>query len=147
MNCRARFFRDRGIDPDRICNVLEVPLTQINELDPDLASNMTIDGRRNANATRLGNPFKPRRDVDVVTEDIVRLDDHIANIDSNAEQNARVFWIIDCQVANTLLELGCSPNSRDSTRKFCQQSVPGVLDDATSVFGYCWIDCVRRECR
>ena len=35
MNCRAKFFRDRGIDPDRVCNVLEVPLTQINELEPD----------------------------------------------------------------------------------------------------------------
>src|ERR1700751_2561088 len=47
---RANAISDCGIDPDRAGNVFEVLLAQIGELNPDLASDLVVGRRRDADA-------------------------------------------------------------------------------------------------
>src|SRR6266699_3202004 len=67
---RAFFWTD-GVSPGRAANILQTELAQIDEICVDLASNLLIRGRRNANAARLSNTLKPRRNIDAIAEDVV----------------------------------------------------------------------------
>ena len=81
---------DHSIGPDRAVDVLEVLLAQIGELDADLASDLVVGRRGDADATGFCDALKPRRNIDAVSKDVMRLDDYVANIDADAEGNAPV---------------------------------------------------------
>jgi hypothetical protein len=70
----ARFFPDHSIGPDWAGNIFEVLLAQIGELDADLASDMIVGRRRNADAAGFCDAFKPRRNIYAVAKDVMRLD-------------------------------------------------------------------------
>src|SRR5207237_6649131 len=53
-----------GVSPGRPANILQTELTQIDEICVDLASNLLIRGRRNANASRPSKTLKPPRTTD-----------------------------------------------------------------------------------
>ena len=53
-----------------------------------------------ANTTWLGNPLKPSSDVDTVPENIVRLDDNIADIYAYAEDDSLVCCVFDRELSN-----------------------------------------------
>ena len=116
---------------------LEVLLAQIGELNPDLASDLIVDRRRDADAAGFCDALKPRRNVNAVSKDVVGLDDYVANIYAYAEDNAPLFHLTDCKFRNTSLELHSSSNRFDRARKLRQEPVAGVLHDAAAVFGDC----------
>ena len=93
----------------------------------------------------LCDAFKSRCDVYAVSEDIMRLDDYVADIDAHAESNAPVFRIADCKFLDTGLKLQSSSNRFDRARKLRQKPVAGVLHDAAAVFSDCWIDTLARS--
>ena len=144
--CRqAGFIPDQGIGPHRAVDVLEVLLAQISELDPDLASDLIVGRRRDADAAGLCDALKPRRDVDAVAKDVMGLDDYVADIDAHAESNAAVFRVTNCKFLDAGLKLHSSPNRFDRARKLRQEPVAGVLHDAAAVFGNCRGDSVRQK--
>src|SRR5215469_18652330 len=124
MGSRAQANR---IGTDRPGEVLVVLLSKINELDPALAPDLIVGRRRDADAAGFCNALKPRRDVDTVSKNIMRLDNYVADIDAHAESNALVFRIADCKVVDAGLELHSSPNCFDCARKLRQEPIPGVL--------------------
>ena len=83
--CRARPIPDHGIGPYRTGDVLEALLAQIGELNPDLAPDMIVGRRRDADAARFCDALKPRRDIDAVSKDVVRLDNNVADVDADTE--------------------------------------------------------------
>ena len=107
---RARSIPDHSIGPDRAVDVFEVLLAQIVELDPDFSSNVIVGSGRDADAAGLCNALKPCRDVNAVPENVVGLDDHVADVDSHTESNTRPSVIRDCKFLDTGLELHSSPN-------------------------------------
>jgi hypothetical protein len=60
-----------------VIDVFEVLVTQIGELNADLASDMIVGGRRDSNATRLCNALQPGRDVNAISKDVMRLDNYV----------------------------------------------------------------------
>src|SRR5215472_6730819 len=62
------------------------------------------------------------------------LDDHVAEIDPDAKGYAPPFRNVPLAVEHSALDLGSAARSVDNTRKFRQQAVAGVLDDAAPVF-------------
>ena len=64
-------------------------LAEIVEGESDLAAAPACTRLRDADAARLGDAFQPRGDVDAVAEDVVALDDDVADIDADAEFDAR----------------------------------------------------------
>src|SRR5580692_5493022 len=75
------------VGPYRMSNVLQVLLAKIRKFDRNLAADLIVGGRRDADAARFGDPFKPRRDIDAVAKNIVVLYQNIAQIDSDPEQH------------------------------------------------------------
>ena len=90
---RAKSIPDHGIGPDRAVDVFEVLLAQIGELNADLASDLIVGRRRDADAAGLGDALKPCRNVYAVTKNVMWLDDYVADIDTHAEGNTPVFRI------------------------------------------------------
>jgi hypothetical protein len=133
--CRsAGPVRDHRISSDRKGNVLEILLAQIEELNRDLASNVIVGRRRDADAAGLCDALKPRRNVNAVSKDIMGLDDYVADIDAHAEGNTPVFNLTDGKFLDAGLELNSSSDRFDRARKLGQEPVAGVLHDAAAVF-------------
>lgn len=89
--------------------------------------------------------LEPCRDVDAVSKDVMRLDDHVADIDAHTESNAPVFDLADCKLPGAGLELQSSSNRFDRARKLGQEPVPRVLHDAAPVFRDRGRDTIREE--
>src|SRR5262245_21415223 len=79
---RTQVIGSQAVGPDRARYVFQGWLTQIGKLSCDLASHLIIGGSRDAYTAGFCDPFKPCSDVDSVSEDIIRLDDYVADIDT-----------------------------------------------------------------
>jgi len=128
-------------------NVFEVLLAQIDELNGDLASDMVVGRRRDMNAAGLSDAFKSRRNIYVVAKNIMWLDNHVADIDTDTESNAPVFRVTNCKFLDAGLKLHSGPNRLDRARKLRQEPVASVLHDAATMSGDCWSNGVHQERR
>jgi hypothetical protein len=126
-------------------DVLKVLLAQIGELDAYLAPHLIVGRGRDTHAARFCDALKPRRDIDAISKDVVRLDDHVTDIDADAESNARLFRLADCKFLYAGLELHGSSNSFDRARKLRQDPVTSILHDAPAVLGDCRVDSLGQE--
>src|SRR4029079_17425272 len=72
----------------RPLDVLDGNFAGVGEADVDAIADALIHDRRDADATRLSQRFQTCRDVDAVTVDVVTLDDHVAKIDADPENDA-----------------------------------------------------------
>src|SRR5258706_1153361 len=73
-------------DADRTGDILDALVAEILEFDVvQSLADLIAHGARNTDAARLGEHFQPRRDVDAVAQDVVFLNDHVAQIDADAE--------------------------------------------------------------
>ena len=88
---------------------------------------------RNADPTGRGERFQARGDIDAVAEDVPALRDDVSEIDADAKPDASVVWYIRLTIEHAALDLGGAPHRVDDARKFRQQTVTGILDDAATV--------------
>ena len=81
----------------------------------------------------LGQGFKTSRNVDAVSENVVLLNDHIAEIDPDAEVDP--LWGRYARVAlgHTALHLDRAAHSIDDAGELRQEAIAGVLYGAASV--------------
>src|SRR5439155_170673 len=94
---------------------------------------LVVDGVRNANRTGLGERFEPRGDVYAIAEDIVAIDDDVAEIDPNPqlETTLRRDGLIDRKCG--ALHLNGAAERVDHTRKIGQQAVARRADNPPSM--------------
>jgi hypothetical protein len=59
------------IGTDRARYVFERLLAKISEIDMDLAANLIVGGRRDAETTWFSYPLKPRCDIDAIPRNVV----------------------------------------------------------------------------
>jgi hypothetical protein len=88
----------------------------------------------------IGQGLDPRGDIDPVAIEVVALDDHIAEIDADAQFDAALCAGIRAPLLHRLLHLDCAAHRIDDARKFHQHAVAGGLDDAAVVRGDLRID-------
>ena len=118
-------------------------LAHINELGPDLASNMIVGRRRDADTPGLCDALEPGRDVDAIAKDIVRLDDHVADVDANTEYKAPIFCLSGGEISNAVLKMPGRSHRFDRAGELGQKPVTCVLDHATAVLRNSWLDNAR----
>src|SRR5262249_53166511 len=82
---------------------------------------------------RLSRGFQARSYVDPVAEDILVLDDHVAEVDPNAELDP--FFPHDSRITlgHSPLYLHAAPHGVDHARKLAEKAVASVLDGPTMV--------------
>src|ERR1700693_3133969 len=82
--------RRNAKDPDRRDDVLEALLAHIDEGCINFAAHVIESRARDADATGLRNAFEARGDIDAIAENVVAFDEHVAEIDADAEKHALV---------------------------------------------------------
>ena len=95
---------------------------------------------RYANPSRRRDLLQTGSDVDAVAEDVVALDDDVADVDADAEGNAPILGYPGGAVSHRRLHLDRAAHGIDHARELQQQAVARGLDDAPSMAGDCWVD-------
>ena len=72
------------VNADRTADILDMLLAEILKTDRKAVGNLIAHRRGDADAARLRQRFKPRSDVNAVAEDVIVLDDDVAQIDADA---------------------------------------------------------------
>ncbi len=96
--------------------------------------NLIAHRRGNADSARLRQRFKPRGDVDAVAEDIVVLNDHVAQIDSDAVEERTRRRHVAIAPGHPFLKFDRAAQRLGDALKFHQQAIAGGLDDAAFAF-------------
>ena len=130
--------RARRIESYRPVDILKQSLAEIVERKVRVASDLLEGAAGKAHAARLAFVLDPSRNVDAVAEDIVAVDDNIANIDPDTERDRRNDGFV--AFGHLALHGYCASNGIYGAGKFHRHAVAGRLDDASVVIGDRWID-------
>jgi hypothetical protein len=103
---------------------------------PDLAMGVV----RDADAAGIGNPFQARGDVDAIAENIVVIDDDVADVDADAEFDPLDLWDVDIAGSHAALDLDRAAHGVDGAAELDQHAVAGRLDDAAAILGDLGVD-------
>ncbi len=99
------------------------------ELVPDLIVRRAGNGDAAGQSERLN----ARRDVDAVAEDVLAIDDHIADVDADAELEPPVGRQLGVALGEGPLDLDRGVQGADHARKVAEHAVAGGADDAAVV--------------
>jgi hypothetical protein len=94
-----------------------------------------MDGGGEANPTRVGHRFQSRRDVHAVAVEITLFDDHVAEIQSDPQNDCAVVRQRGIGILHRLLEIDSTLYRINGTREFRQGAVAHEVYDATAVLG------------
>ena len=101
---------------------------------------MVVHGIGDEHSARIGEGLDPGGDVDAVAIEVVALDDHVAEIDTDTQLDTVVPPGTGIALGHRLLHLNSTAHRIDDAGKFHQQAVAGGIDDAALVLGDCRID-------
>jgi hypothetical protein len=91
------------VDPHRPGDVLDLLLAQILEYKGQPVANVVMDRIGDEHPAGIGQSLDARGDIDPVAIEIVTLDDHIAEIDADAQFDAAVHPDTDVPLGRRLL--------------------------------------------
>src|SRR4249920_1541868 len=130
----ARFRQRRDVlcrqtkDTNGTGDVFDRVLAKIGEGQPQLIANLFVGGPRNTYAAGLAKRLEASSDIDAIAEDVVTVNNNIADVHSDAKDN--LFGCghrsIPCQHA--LLD------RHRASRKFEEQPVTGSLDESPTAY-------------
>jgi hypothetical protein len=89
---------------------------------------------RDANATRLRNPFKASGDVDAVAKDIVVIDDDVTDVDADAKFDPLDLRHRSILLSHTALDLNGAAHRIYDTAELSEHAIARVLDDLATMF-------------
>ena len=134
-NCLSGWCSFPGPAPntDRLCDVLQRPLTGIFEGEVGLASKLLLHSIGNANTPRLRPSLEPRGDVDAIPEQVVAFDDNVTDIYADAKHDAVLGRDVLLMSSHPLLHGDGTRHSIDNGDKFHDCAIAHQLDDTASV--------------
>jgi len=106
----------------------------------ELAPRILLHPGRHTDPARLRKPFKSRRDVDAITEDVATVDHHIANIDGDAKLDPFLLWHVDVSLSHALLDIDRTTHRIHYAAELGQQPVSGGLDNSPTMLSNLRID-------
>ena len=117
------------VNAHRLGDVLKRPLAEVDKVRVDSAANMIVGGAGDANAARFRDALQTRRDVDAVAENILALDQHVAEMDAHAVDDAASLRGSGVALDHHLLDRHRTFDGGDNGGKLEQQTVAHGLDD------------------
>ena len=125
---RADFKRK---DPDRIDDILEFFRAEIAGREVKPPRHLALGVLGETNRAGLGDALKTRGDIDAVAHQIaIRLLDHVAEVDADAELNAPLGRQAGVALEHAVLHLDGATHGVDHTAKLDQAAVTGAFDYA-----------------
>src|SRR5664279_48303 len=95
---------------------------------------------REANASGVGNPFQSRGNIDAVAENVVALNDNVANIDTDTQFDAPLPRFSSIALGHSALNVDSAGNRVNGAAKLHQRAVAHQLDDPAQMGGDLGID-------
>ena len=103
--------------------------------------NLPIGVLGEADRVGFGDPLEPSGDIDPVAHEVaVRLLDHVAEMDADAEFDAAVFRHARIAFDHAVLHLDCAAHGVDHAAELDDAAVAGALDDAAVMGGNGGVD-------
>ncbi len=138
------FGRARAEDdvehPHREADILQFLLASVLVGKVELVADILAHRARHRHPTRLGDAFDPRRDIDPVAENVVALDDHIAEVDTDAKLDPPLLGDRRIAAAHFTLDVDRAIDRADHAGEFDQHAVAGQFDDPPLVPGDARVD-------
>ena len=110
-------------------------LAQGLEGELELAADVVVDRPRDQDAARLGELLQAGGDVDAVAVDVLAVDDHVAEVDADAELEPVLRREGGVALAQGLLDADSAGQRLDDAREVGQHAVARRADDAAVVLG------------
>jgi hypothetical protein len=129
------------VDPHRPSDVFDLLLAQIVEGKGQPIADVIVDRIGDKHPAGVGQGFDPRRDIDAVA-----LDDHVAEIDADAQLDTIVRRDACVALGHRLLHRDRAADRIDDAGEPHQQAVAGGLDDAAMVLGDLRIEELAAQC-
>jgi hypothetical protein len=126
--------------PHRLDNILEDLRPHVVEGDLDLSPDLSIGVIGQADAAGLGDAFEASCDIDAIAEDVVVVDDDVADVDADPEFDSDILREVGVLPRHVALDLHNATRCIDRAGELDQQAVTGGLDDATAMRGDAGID-------
>lgn len=120
---RADRFQRHPIDFDRADDVLDFLCAEIVEAEAQLVEHLVAHDAADANAAGLGQRLQPRSDVDAVAENIVVVDNDVADVDADAEPDPLLGRHAGIALGHAALNVDGAAHRIDDTRELEQQSI------------------------
>ncbi len=129
-----------AIDAHRSVDVFEVlqPRIHIFRIDTSFDLSERIFGK--ANTAGFRQTFDPGRNIYPIAKDVIGLNDHIADIESDPELDPLVTRDHGIPSPHARLNGNCTPHRIDDTRELGQQTITGGLHDPPLVVRDTWLD-------
>src|SRR4051812_15826594 len=128
------------MDANRTCDVLDLLWPMIIEIYVDLAHDIALHAVGNTDAARFGKRFEARCDIDAIAEDVVLLNDYVANIDADPKRNAPLVWNVPLTLHHPALDPYSAAHSVHNARELRQETIAGVLYGTAPVLFDLWFN-------
>src|SRR5690348_17353271 len=123
------------INAHRFGDVLEFPSAKILVVNVDLALDLPMGVLRKKDAARSGEGLEAGGDVHAVAVDVLALDDHVAEVDADAEADALPVGNVRLPPGHALLDRDRARDAVDDRGELAQHAVADELDDPPAVLG------------
>jgi hypothetical protein len=133
MPADQRQLGAQGIDPHGPRDILDLLLAKILEGVIELVADVIAHHSADADTARFGEGLQSCRDIHAVAEDVVLLDNHVAEVDADAESDTLVLGRFGIAFRHAALDLHGAAHGINDARKLCQEAVAGILYDTASV--------------
>jgi hypothetical protein len=98
-------------------------------VEVELVPDVLVDGLRNADGAGLGERLEPGGDVDAIAEDVVTVDDHVAEVDTDPQFETALGRDRIVDRMRGPLHLDSAAQRIDHARKIRQKAVARGADD------------------
>ncbi len=136
---RRGTHRRRGaghaIDVDGARDVLQGLLADVLKTEIELSRDLVVDGRRDADAARVGHGLEARGDVDAVAQQVFVLDHHIAEIDADPKVHLAMFRQRIVARLEGLLDFHGAAHRLDDARELREHRIARGAHDAALMKG------------
>jgi hypothetical protein len=142
---RRLVVENDAIDRDRLGDVLHFPLAQVFEREIQLGLHLVEDAPRQADAAGLAQPLQARRHVHPIAEDIVALDDDVADVEAYAVDDPAILGDRRVALGHGRLHLDGEVDGIDDAGEFHQRAVAHQLHGAAAILNLFRLDQVPAQ--
>jgi len=118
---------------DRLGDVFQSPRTQFPESDGELAFNLVVNLAGNEDSAGLRDCFEARRHVDAIAEDVVPIDDDVADIYADTKFDPLLLRHFGIAFDHPVLNVDGTAHGIDDTPELHQHAVAGCLHDPSAM--------------
>ena len=125
---------------NRTRNVFQRELAKISELRIQPTNQSVASDCGNNDAARVGDAFKPARDIHAITKDVAVFNYDVADIDSNTKLETLILRDRDIALPNATLNIECAESGVNDACELDQEPISSRLDDPSPVLGHLGIE-------